>query len=130
MNFINFCIEDKFDMIKVRENVLDLIGYDDSEIRGLNQNETISNINKNAYLIGFILQGISLVTILDLLAKILLDSIKQKTPFVKKNIKRMKLMAICSILYSHGLLYFIIIIMVTQLFKYGYELQVESDELL
>lgn len=130
ISFINVCIESRFDMNEVRDSVLDDIGYDENEISGITQYEAISNVNKNVYLIGFILQVISLVTIIHSLRNILLDSIKQKTPFVEKNIKKMKLIAICSIIYSQKLIYFVIIMMVEQLFEYGYKLQVESDELL
>lgn len=132
ISFINSCIEANFDMIEVRENVLDFIGYDENVINDITGYEAMEtgSVYKSIYIIGFILQVISLVTILHLLRHILLDSIKQKTPFVEKNINRMNLIAIFSIFYSLRLVYFVIIIMVNQLFKYGYELQVESDELL
>lgn len=35
ISFINSCIEANFDMIKVRENVLDFIGYDENVINDI-----------------------------------------------------------------------------------------------
>ena len=138
ISFINALVQVKFDTSKIKDIILDIIEYDKNdfieyskETKGLSDGLKMSqSLYENLAIISVIVRGISLYTIAQLLSNILSDSIKQKTPFVEKNINRVRLIAICSIFYSYRIVYFIIIIIVNQLFKYGYKLQVESDELL
>lgn len=149
LTFINLCIKCKFDVVKIRDTFLADIGfYDDNGFASdyyqglpeyIDNNEMTDddkayiepgNIYKCFYIIGFLLRIASLFIMINSLRKILSDSINQKTPFVEKNIKRMKVIAISSVLYSRRLIYCIIIVMVNVLYKYGCKLQKESDELL
>lgn len=67
--------------------------------------------------------------------KILKEIIEKETPFTEKSIKMMKLIGISSIALSVltkgvSIVFALSIVIIIYIFKYGYQLQIESDETL
>lgn len=106
-----------FDIILVKDNLLQFIGYDGMQIEAI-------------FILEFVAKIISIIVLIESLRRMMKDTYKNKTPFVKQNITRMNKIAICSIFYSKQIIYFLIVVAVKELFKYGYKLQIESDETL
>lgn len=106
-----------FNIILVKDSLLQFIGYDGVQVELIFILEVVAKI-------------ISITVLIESLRRMMRDTYKHKTPFVKQNITRMNIIAICSIFYSKQIIYFIIVVAVKELFKYGYKLQTESDETL
>lgn len=78
------------------------------------------------------------VVILDMIRRILKNTAKDETPFSVGNLKKIKAIDICmticwicsTSIISMELIYIILITSIYMIFKYGYELQLESDETL
>lgn len=94
---------------------------------------------KDANLLISILRVIIPVLILDCLIKMLKSTIENQTPFTIENIKYMKNIDILAIInwgittpfiINIGLIYVLALSVITYIFKYGYQLQLESDETL
>ena len=100
--------------------------------------EEIKNSEENSNVIE-IVTFISMIIILDFLVKIFKNTEENATPFTEKNIKYIKYIGIlvwiihCTITVDFFDFTFILAIAISSLyyiFKYGYQLQVESDETL
>jgi len=107
-----------FDLNLVKANVLEFLEYDgsSSELR---------------FLFECVVKFTSLIIILECLRRMMSDTYKQKTPFLKQNINRMRIIAVSSVFYSTQTAHYVIVLMaIVELFKYGYKLQQESDETL
>lgn len=97
----------------------------------INENDTLDTVKE-------FIRVICSVVILDIIRRILKNTAKDETPFSNNNLKRIKIigicMAICLIcaqsLISIEIIYLILISSIYLIFKYGYELQRESDETL
>lgn len=87
-------------------------------------------VSKLQFITDLTVKFTSLIVLVDCLRRIMQDTYKQKKPFIKNNINRMNIIAICSIFYSKDIIYFLIVLAVKELFQYGYKLQIESDETL
>ena len=100
--------------------------------------EEIKNHENTSYAIE-IVTFISMIIILDFLVKIFKNTEENATPFTEKNVKYIKYIGIlvwiihCTITVDFFDFTFILAIAISSLyyiFKYGYQLQVESDETL
>lgn len=85
-----------------------------------------------------IIRFISAVVILDMIRRVLRNTAKDETPFSLANLRKIEVIDICvfiswislTTLISIELIYMILISSIYLIFKYGYELQLESDETL
>lgn len=100
--------------------------------------DEVKNTEENSYLIE-IVTFISMIIILDFLVKIFKSTEENATPFTEKNIKYIKYIGIlvwiihCAITVDFFDFTFVLAIAISSLyyiFKYGYQLQIESDETL
>lgn len=90
-------------------------------------------------IIGMIVSILSFV-VLHALSKIFINTAKDETPFSMTNIKNMRKISICAYIvffitlfssnYGLGAIYVIAIGGIEYIFRYGYKLQIESDETL
>lgn len=90
-------------------------------------------------IIGIIVSILSSI-VLYALAKIFQNTSKDETPFSVDNVKNMKKISVCAYIvfivtlfsqvYGLGLIYVLAIGGIEYIFKYGYQLQLESDETL
>ena len=96
----------------------------------------IQNLKESSNLI---LTFLSIVILLDLLAKIFKNIEENETPFTQKNIQYIKYIEIwvwilyiltSASLINLTLILAIVISALNSIFKYGYQLQIESDETL
>ena len=88
----------------------------------------------------YIISNILSIIVLYYLTKMFKTSAKDETPFSESNIKSMRKITICACLvflvtsvsqiYSFGFVYVLAIIGLEHIFRYGYKLQLESDETL
>lgn len=108
--------ESNFDLGAVKQELLGLLDYN-GELP-----ETIFLITNFIKIIGFFI-------LLECLDRIIKDTYKNKTPFLKQNINRIDIIAVFALIYSN-IPYFIVMLVVAELFRYGYKLQKESDEIL
>lgn len=113
---ITDCFKYNFDITSVKNSILELLNYDRT------RPEIIFLIIRSAEFISFTI-------LIHNLGKIMKETYEQKTPFLEKNISRINTIAICS-LFATNIVFFLIILVIKELFKYGYKLQVESDETL
>lgn len=105
-----------FNITLVKDSILQMLNYDGTKSEILFLTTSIGKI-------------ISFTILTHNLGKIMKETYEQKTPFIEKNINRINIIAICS-LFATRIIYFLIILAIKELFKYGYKLQVESDETL
>ena len=82
------------------------------------------------YIFQLCIQFGSGIILVDCLRRMTQDTYKQKTPFIKQNITRINIIAVCSLFCLESITCFLIIIAIKELFKYGFKLQTESDETL
>lgn len=95
--------------------------------------------NNGVYMMVSLGQTAMIFGILGAIRKILKDTIDNETPFTEKNIKNMKQLSIkATILWilsspfiiNVGIIFILAIWVMSYIFKYGYQLQIESDETL
>jgi len=108
--------ESNFDLGAVKQELLGLLAYD-------------GELPETVFLIANFIKLIAFFILLECLARIMKDTYENKTPFLKQNINRIDIIAVYALIYSN-ITFFIIMLAVTQLFRYGYKLQKESDETL
>ena len=108
--------ESNFNIYEVKQELLQPLDYDGS-------------IPETVFLISYFVKIVAYIIVLECIGKMMIDTYKNKTPFLSQNIKRMKALTIAAFLFW-DLMYFVIILAVYELFKYGYKLQQESDETL
>lgn len=73
--------------------------------------------------------------IIECIDKIMKETVKKETPFTEKNIKLMEKVSLASlasmfVIEGIGIIHVFVIVIMTYIFKYGYTLQIESDETL
>lgn len=81
---------------------------------------------------------ITSIAILDIIRRMLKDTAKHETPFSEGNLKKLTLIDGCITtniiftpsLFTKDIIYIILVSSIYLIFKYGYELQTESDETL
>lgn len=113
---ITDCFKYNFDITSVKNSILELLNYDGTK-------------PEIVFLITRSIEFIAFTILIHNLGKIMKETYEQKTPFLEKNISRINTIAICS-LFATNIIFFLIILVIKELFKYGYKLQVESDETL
>lgn len=112
---------------------------DESE-GNLVSNETIENtdsyaveVTENDWIKGIkILLTFSIILSVE---KMLKEIIEKETPFTEKNIKTLKTMSLLAIAFAIAargftIVFALAIVIIAHIFKYGYQLQLESDEIL
>jgi hypothetical protein len=128
------------------EDILDLdedskLSKDLNEMKNENPEKynIIIKILTIAFSLVIIIRLIIIIYVLDLLKKLFKSTLNNQTPFTEDNVRNMKKMveaviALCIFVLSeisiHTILFIVVIIALNQVFRYGYELQKESDELL
>lgn len=95
--------------------------------------------HKSSSLFVTTIKVLTMLLILDNLVKILKCTIDKETPFVEENIKYMKKIdklacinwvITTPFIINTGIIYLLVISIITYIFEYGYQLQLESDETL
>ena len=99
-------------------NILEFFKYDYSE-------------SEIFFCITGILKLTSIIIITDCVRKMFYESFKENTPFLKKNVKRINIISICSIIFfAKSIIGILLILSLGEILKYGLKLQIESDETL
>ena len=100
--------------------------------------DKFNDAKKNNNLLQFA-AGVMGWSILFSISKILKNTEENQTPFTEENIKNMKKISICAAIIwllqttsfiNLGIIYILTIWVMSYIFKYGYQLQLESDETL
>ena len=101
------CINYNFNITLVKNSILGVLNYDGA-------------IPEIVFLIIKSVEFISFIILIHNLGKIMKETYEKKTPFI---------IAICAI-FATNIIFFLIMLAIKELFKYGYKLQIESDETL
>ena len=110
------CINYNFNITLVKNSILGVLNYDGA-------------IPEIVFLIIKSVEFISFIILIHNLGKIMKETYEKKTPFIETNIRRINIIAICAI-FATNIIFFLIMLAIKELFKYGYKLQIESDETL
>lgn len=102
-----------------------------SENLYINENDALDSIRT-------VIRFIASIVIIDMIRRILKNTAKDETPFSKGNLKKIEVIDICMFicwickieLITIEIIYLLLINCIYLIFKYGYELQIESDETL